>query len=397
MMWSEGGQPALLTFAGLRGGGKSGGQSSSQNQQTSTATSGTTAQDLPPWLTGAAQQAVGTAQTLSQNPNLFNQYPGQQVADVGAGTQAAWNAITGGSPAQTAGQIGQAAGTILGGVQGAAGPQQQAAIQGGLSNAAGLLGQFSGLGPATAGQIGANAQTLMSPYAQSVIAPTMALGQQALAQNLQQIGAGANQAGAFGGSRQGVMEGVAQAQTALGESQQLGNMLNTGWNAALNPAANVALQAGQQGYGASGLLAQGQIAGGQQLGQDIQGQALAALSAGQGLPEQQIQNLSAIGAQQQSQQQALLNAQMGNYYGAQQQPIQNLDVLLSTLGGVPYGTTTTQNASNLAFGNQSVANQRNPLTGALGGAATGAAIGSAIPGVGTAIGALGGGLLGAFG
>ena len=104
-----------------------------------------------------------------------------------------------------------------------------------------------------------------------------------------------------------------------------------------------------------------------------------------------------MGAQQQSQQQALLNAQMGNYYGAQQQPIQNLDVLLSTLGGVPYGTTTSQNASNLNFGNQAVANQRNPLTGALGGAATGAALGSVIPGVGTAIGAVGGGLLGALG
>lgn len=378
-------------------GGK-GGQSSSQNQQTSTATSGTTVQDLPPWLTGAAQQAVGTAQTLSQNPNLFNQYTGQQVADVGAGTQAAWNAITGGSPTQTAGQIGDAANTIFGGLQGAAGPAQQAAIQGGLSNAAGLLGQFSGQGPATAAQVGANAQQLMTPYTQQVIDPMMQLGQQALAQNLQQVGAGANQAGAFGGSRQGVMEGVAQAQTALGESQQLGNMLNTGWNAALNPAANVALQAGQQGYGASGLLAQGQIAGGQQLGQDIQGQALAALQAGQGLPQQQISNLSAMGAQQQSQQQALLNAQMGNYYGAQQQPIQNLDVLLSTLGGVPYGTTTTQNASNLGFGNQAVANQKNPLTGALGGAASGAAIGTALfPGIGTAIGAVGGGLLGAFG
>lgn len=379
MWWSEAGQPDHLTFAGLRGGSKGGSQQATTQQSGSTNTSGTSLTQLPPWLDTAAQQAVGTAQTLSQNPALFNPYQGQQVADVGAGTQAAWNAVTGGSPTQTAGQIGDASNTILNAVQGTAGPAQQAAIQGGMSNAAGLLGQFSGLGPATAGQIGANAQTLMSPYAQSVIAPTMALGQQALAQNLQQIGAGANQAGAFGGSRQGVQEGVAQAQTALGESNILGNLLNTGWNQALNPAMQTALQAGQEGYGASGTLAQGAIQGGQQLGQDIQGQALAALQAGQGLPQQQISNLSAVGAQQQAQQQALLNAQMGTYYGQQQQPVQNLDLLLSAVSGVPYGTSGISTGQGYSTGTGTTTQQTNPgllnqITGGIGLAAKGASL-----------------------
>jgi hypothetical protein len=380
-------------------GGKSGGQSSSQNQQTSTATSGTTQQALPDWLTGAAQQAVGTAQTLSQNPNLFAQYPGQQVADPGAGTLASWNAITGSDPTQMANQIGGAQGALYGDLSGPISglTAQKQAIYGGLNAGQGLLGNFTGLGPATAQGIAQGAQSMMSPYINNVIGPSMQLGQQALAQNLQQIGAAANQAGAFGGSRQGVMEGVAQAQAALGESNLMANLLNTGWNAALQPASQAALQAGQEGYGANSQLAQMQLQGGQSLGGYVQGDVGGALQAAQGLPEQYIGNLSGMGSQQQSQQQALLNAQMGNYYGAQQQPIQNLDVLLSTLGGVPYGTTTTQNASNLGFGNQAVANQRNPLTGALGGAATGAALGSVIPGVGTAIGGIGGGLLGALG
>lgn len=396
MWWSEAGQPDHLTFAGLRGGSKGGSQQATTQQSGSTNTSGTSLTQLPPWLDTAAQQAVGTAQTLSQNPALFNPYQGQQVADVGAGTQAAWNAVTGGSPTQTAGQIGDASNTILNAVQGTAGPAQQAAIQGGMSNAAGLLGQFSGLGPATAGQIGANAQTLMSPYAQSVIAPTMALGQQALAQNLQQIGAGANQSGAFGGSRQGVQEGVAQAQTALGESNILGNLLNTGYNSALGQAGALGQLSQQESYGAAGQLAQGQMSAGNLQAQLLQQQGLGALTAASPYGQQYISDLSSMGQQQQAQQQAQLNAQIGNYYAAQSQPMQNLDVLLSGVGAVPYGTNVNSFTSQYGTGQGQQNAYQNPLTGVLGGAASGAAIGSAIPGVGPLIGAAGGGLLGAL-
>ena len=59
----------------------------------------------------------------------------------------------------------------------------------------------------------------MSPYTRSVINATLPLMQQqnALSQN-QQANA-ANTANAFGGSRQGVQQGVAQAQGALNIGQ----------------------------------------------------------------------------------------------------------------------------------------------------------------------------------
>jgi hypothetical protein len=64
--------------------------------------------------------------------------------------------------------------------------------------------------------------------------------------------------------------------------------------------------------------------------------------------------LQASGAAQQTQQQALLDAQQGNFYQAQDWPVQNLDLLLSSVGAVPYGTT-----SNTAGSGTSVA-QKNP-------------------------------------
>ena len=367
------------------------GSKGGSTQQTSN-TGGTSSTQLPPWLTGAAQQAVGTAQTLSQNPNLFDPYSGQQVAPQSGLTTAAYNQIQ--SPYTQGTTIGNTAGEIYNAMLPATAGQQQA-VYGGLNqaqqsianaqgNAAGLLGQFTGLGPATAAQVAQNAQTLMTPYTQQVIDPVRQMGQQALAQNLQQVGANANQAGAFGGSRQGVMEGVAQAQQALGESAQIGQLLNTGWNAALTPATNIALQGGQESYGAGNTLAQLagqggqtlaqlQAQGGQALGGYAQGQMMGALQGAEPLQQQYLQNLLGTGSQQQAQQQAEMNAQIGNYYQQQQQPIQNLDLLISAITGVPYGTTSQMTGTGAGgqMTNPGVMNEITGGVGALGGLAGG--------------------------
>jgi hypothetical protein len=221
-----------------------------------------------------------------------------------------------------------------------------------MAPATGLLGGYLG-GPATGATAGANAQQMMSPYASSVIAPTMALGQQALAQNLQSIGAGANQAGAFGGSRQGVMEGMAQAQAALNEQNTLGQMLNTGWNAALPTAGQLAAQQGAQGYGAAGNLAGmyqtgygnamtegGNIAGTNlSTGMTAAGQLPATVTAAQNALMQQNQALYGAGQQQQQYQQNLLNAGYGQFMAQQAWPYQQLQTYLSAIGGVPYSTS----------------------------------------------------------
>jgi hypothetical protein len=353
-------RPAYITFWEMLAMGSKGGSQQTQQGGTSN-TSGSSSTQLPSWLTNAAQQAVGTAQTLSQDPTLFNPYPGQQVADVSPGIQAGWNYGTGNDPNAMAQQIGGTTGNIYNAISGMALPQQQQYIQGGLQQAQGLLGGWAGQGPASAASVAQDARSMMSPYIQSVIDPTRALGQQALTQNLQQVGANANQAGAFGGSRQGVMEGVAQSQEALGESNILGNLLNTGYGQALTQAGNLANTRQQLGEGAASSLASMYGNAGSAMAGYGQTDINNALNAGQGIPQQYLQNLLGIGAGQQSQQQAGINAAMGNYYGTQQQPIQNLDLLLSAVSGVPYGTTGTQSGSGGSTGN--VTGSTNPGTG----------------------------------
>jgi hypothetical protein len=388
-------------------GGKSTGGGTTQ-QASNTGTS------IPDWLSSAAQGAVGTAQNLAQRP--YDPYGGQivagtpdattqayqQIANMQGGTTAAnqaaanqWQGVLPNLQSETPGQFNTATNQLYGNYQ------QQV-----MQPAQGLLGGYLQGGPATAQQIGQNTQALMSPYTQSVIDPTNQLMQQQLHQNLQTIGAGANQAGAFGGSRQGVQEGVAQSQAALGSEQYLGNLLNSQWNTALTPATQAALQAGQQGYGAAGTLAgMGQAGYGTAAtqGANMAGTNLnLGINAAQQIPSlanaQQTQGLQmsgalqGVGTAQQAQQQQDINAQMGQFYQGQDWPVQNLDLLLSSLSGVPYDTTSMQYGQSIA-----PQQQRNVASGALGGAASGAAIGSLIPGVGTAIGAIGGGLLGALG
>lgn len=389
----------------MGGGGKGGKQQTVQDTSGTSNTSGTSQTQLPSWLTGAAQQAVGTAQTLSQDPNLFNPYPGQQVADVSPGTQQGWNYGVNTDPYQMASNIGGATNDVYNTIASLGAGSQQAIANGlnsatgaytsglqnaqtsennGLSAAQGLLGGWAGIGPISAQQIAQNAQSMMSPYTQAVIDPTMALGKQALQQQLQTVGAQANQAGAFGGARQGVQEGVAQAQSALQESNVLGQMLNTGYNTSLTAANQLGMQTQQLGenaastlgqmYGSAGqqmaglygtagnTLAQLQAQAGGQLGGYNQADINNALTTGSGLPQQYLQNLLGIGGLQQSQQQAGLNAQMGNYYGMQQQPIQNLDLLLSAVTGVPYGTSTAATGTGATTGTGTTTATTTPST-----------------------------------
>src|SRR5262249_35588196 len=78
-------------------------------------------------------------------------------------------------------------------------PAMQVAGQS-TANPQGLRGGYLGNAPpATAQQVVANQYALMSPYEQAVLQPALTIGQQQLMGNLQNIGAAANQAGAFGG------------------------------------------------------------------------------------------------------------------------------------------------------------------------------------------------------
>ena len=176
-------------------------QTSNQSSQT----------QLPPWVSNAAQQNYALAQNVAGRP--LQQYQGQQVAGVAPQQQQSWD-LAASMPGANAAPYNEANAGYLG-VLGQGAPQVQA---GALANT--------------------NLSPYMNPFTQSVINTTLPLMQQqnALSQN-QQANA-ANSANAFGGSRQGVQQGVAQAQGAL----NIGNMAS-----GLNQANFTQAQAGATG------------------------------------------------------------------------------------------------------------------------------------------------------
>ena len=152
---------------------------------------------IPAWMSNAGEQNYALAQQIAQQP--LQQYQGQMVADIGPQMQQSWNV------AANSGNVGA--------------DQFNAATGGYL----GALGQTPT--SVTAGQVGdTDLSKYMNPYTQDVINATMPIMQQqnALSQN-QQANA-ANSANAFGGSRQGIQQGVAQAQGAMNIGQMVAQL-----------------------------------------------------------------------------------------------------------------------------------------------------------------------------
>jgi hypothetical protein len=324
---------------------------------------------IPPWLEQASAGAVQRATDLSNQP--YNPYTGQTVAGLDQAQQQAYAQIqnmqgmgTGGYDAAIGTQqnlANQATPITAGGINANANQLQQGFQQQVYGPAQGLLGNYTSQGPATAQGVAAGANQLMSPYTNAVIDPANQLMQQQLRQNLNTIGAGANQAGAFGGSRQGVQEGIAQSQAALGSEKYLGDLLNNQWNQATGISRDVALQAGQQGLTSNTALAnllQGGYGASQKMGGDIMSSNLTAgLNAAQQLPQSlagqqaaalgQAQALNQAGTLQQQYQQQLLNAQQGAFAQQQAFPYQQLQTLLGAVSGIPYSTSNSGYAQEM--------------------------------------------------
>ena len=166
------------------------------------------------------QQNYGLAQQVASQP--LQQYQGAMVADVSPQTQQAWN---------------------LAGNSGNVGQDAQSAAQAGYLNTLGQTPQN-----VQAGQLSnTNLQPYMNPYTQSVINSTLPIMQQNLGLQQNQAQNAANSAGAFGGSRQAIQQGVTQAQGA----QNMAQMAQQ-----LNQANFTQAQAGAQGDIANTLKAQ---------------------------------------------------------------------------------------------------------------------------------------------
>lgn len=196
-------------------------------------------------------------------------------------------------------------------------------------------------------------------------------------------------AGPYGGSRQGIAEGLAinrGTQTAADQAAKIVEDLYGQNLAAVNNRYNTNIGALNQRYGTD-VGAETQRYGTDVAAQNARNQQiLAAYGMAPSLEQQSLLPgyvKSGVGDVQQQLQQAGINADISNFNYDQLAPFLQSKELLSLLSGFPSGATSTANVP-----------QANPALSALGGAASGAALGSAImPGIGTGIGAAGGAVL----
>jgi len=133
-----------------------------------------------------------------------------------------------------------------------------AGVDAGNSGPGGLLTGAAGYntGAMGAGNLGFGAMTgnagaqqaFMNPYTSQVIDANNSQWQKINKQSMNQVGDAATQAGAFGGGRHGVAEGVTLANNNAAQAQQNAGLLNTGFEGAMNRAG----QAAQLGFNAAG-------------------------------------------------------------------------------------------------------------------------------------------------
>ena len=206
----------------------------------------------------------------------------------------------------------------------------------GLTGMATMRAMGAGYNPYQTGQFGQQAGDYMSPFIQQALNPQLReLSRQSEMQK-QADQARAVQQGAFGGSRQAIVE--AERQRNLGIQQQ--DVLDRGYQQAFDKAQqqfNTEQQLREQsrqygaGFGLQNLQAALQGAG--QLGN------LGAQQFGQQKDVLSLQN--AMGTQQQQLEQAKINANMNEYAAQQKYPYQQLEFMSNILRGTPMGSVST--------------------------------------------------------
>lgn len=181
----------------------------------------------------------------------------------------------------------------------------------------------TGIGAVLQSLRGPNIGQFFNPFTSEVTARTMGDMDRARMTALNDVGAQATRAGAFGGDRHGLVEATVNSDFV----RDAGNMA-----AGLNMQGfNTALGAGQQQQ-------QQQIAAGGQLG-NLSG-------IGFGMGQQLNQNLAADGASQQALLQSIINAARGQFGGYTGQPQQGLAAFLAALGAAQTGQQTTTETRN---------------------------------------------------
>ena len=394
-----------------------------------------------PYSTNPTDYVAGFSplQQQAQSSAANLQVPGQYNAATQLGSAAGIGALgTTGQAAQygqqgsQAGQYGQNMSNMYAGqgVNAGMNASGQSSMYGGLAANQGQQGANIGQ---SLGQMSTNpsaVQSYMNPYLQNSLNPQLQLAaQQYGMQGAAQQGA-ATSAGAFGGSRNALMQGLNQQNQMLVQNQIIGNGYNTAFNQAQNQmnAANQAALSGNaqalQGYN-TGLQGAGQ-AGSQAMqgiGLGLQGTnqaanlgiagaqaglaGVGAQQAGYNQAGAQAANLANIGTQQlgaqqgiigtqtqqggiqQGQQQNIINQAVQNYATAQQYPFMQLGQLNAMLRGLPMQQSSTQmyqaapstvsQLGGLGIAGLGAAGMYKAATGASGGEVSKMATGGAVP------------------
>lgn len=352
-------------------GGSTGGSSSTPTQTTVNNVS------IPPYAQPYVESTLGQAAALTDiNQNPYQPYTGQQVAGFSPMQAQAFQSIGNQQIApqlamatDLANQVGQgglSAFNTSGQLQGAALDYgKQASGLAPLDIAMGNAGAASGF---AYGQNATNPNAVgayMNPYIQNTLAPALQLlNQQYDQQGTYEQGA-ATSKGAFGGTRESLMQGLNNQNRNLAANQLVSNAYNQAYNVA-NQNMQQASQLGMQGAqtGISGLDAAnrtygtalsgvGAATGAGQYGLAGLGQAgsaastLGALGQTQFGQEQAIaQNQLNAGAQQQALQQKGLDVAQQQYQQQLQYPYQQLGFMQGMYSGLPMSQSATSMYQN---------------------------------------------------
>lgn len=274
---------------------------------------------LPKWVEDASQENYKFAQEIAAKP--YNPYTGQTVADIGQGTTDAWKMFydtlnTGNAERNKASSI------------------------------------FSAIGGSKAPTVTPKSLTdvdlskYMNPELENVVNAAAGDADRARVQALMGNSDKAIQSKAFGGSRSAIVDAVTNAESIKDLSSLTAGLRSNAFNNAVSSATGDINRdfAGQQ-TNASNWLSQIQ----NQLGA---GKGLLDTASGlSGQRETDIAGLSQIGAQQQAQQQKVLDDKKGRFDEAENYDTEQLNLLLASLGMSPYGksentTKTTSGGSS---------------------------------------------------
>lgn len=168
--------------------------------------------------------------------------------------------------------------------------------------------------------LGANIQALENPYTDDVVNKSIADLMDTNKQTLMGNDASATAAGAFGGTRGAVVDGVTNAQTVKNAGLLSSTLRQQGYDTAASNAIS-----------ALGTAGAGQLATGTAQNNNVLSNYSGLLTGGQ---------------TEQTNDQAQLDSQNKTLSAQQQQDLANLNIKLAALGMSPYPTTTTQTGTS---------------------------------------------------